>query len=220
MGKKVFDKINNVKKNNSRIKLSIIGISSLALCFVMIMFAFNALAAQRNATNEGTSQESTEQKKPNTKLANGGLFTLGDPFAKETEPETQTPTEVATEAPTEAPTPIVLTPITELVIAPENLAAAAPVQKVEVVQEVPVSTATYEISKLVYGIDVSRWQGNIDWAQVKADGIDFAMIKMGGRDCGDGSLYVDSCFEKNIQGALANGVQVGIYFFSQARVRQ
>jgi len=213
LGKKVYDKVNNVKKNNSRIKLSIIGIGSVALCFVMIMFALNALAGQKNTAFEGTSQESIEQKKVNIDIVNAGSYTFDDPYLEEIIPETEAATETPVE---EAPAIVELTPISELVIAPENLAVEAPHQEVEVVEEAPASTSTYEMSKLVYGIDVSRWQGNIDWAQVKADGVDFAMIKMGGRDCGDGSLYLDSCFEKNIQGALANGVQVGIYFFSQA----
>lgn len=78
-------------------------------------------------------------------------------------------------------------------------------------------TAVNEYSCLVYGIDVSKWQGNIDWAKVKAAGYKFVMIKCAGRAVdGNGQLYVDKCFEKNIEGALSNGIQVGVYFFSQA----
>lgn len=74
-----------------------------------------------------------------------------------------------------------------------------------------------EVAQVVMGIDVSKWQGNIDWAKVKSDGIDFVIIKAAGRSIGsDGSLYVDSKFEQNIKGALANGIPVGVYFFSQA----
>lgn len=77
--------------------------------------------------------------------------------------------------------------------------------------------AVNEYSCLVYGIDVSKWQGNIDWAKVKAAGYKFVMIKCAGRAVdGNGQLYVDKCFEKNIEGALSNGIQVGVYFFSQA----
>lgn len=75
------------------------------------------------------------------------------------------------------------------------------------------SDQIYEVNQLVYGIDVSRWQGDIDWSKVAADGITFAMIKCGG---GDDGLYEDRKFEQNIQGALANGIQVGIYFYSGA----
>lgn len=75
------------------------------------------------------------------------------------------------------------------------------------------SDQIYEVNQLVYGIDVSRWQGDIDWSKVAADGITFAMIKCGG---GDDGLYEDRKFKQNIQGALANGIQVGIYFYSGA----
>ena len=75
------------------------------------------------------------------------------------------------------------------------------------------SDQIYEVNQLVYGIDVSRWQGDIDWSKVAADGITFAMIKCGG---GDDGLYEDRKFKQNIQGALANGIQLGIYFYSGA----
>ena len=78
------------------------------------------------------------------------------------------------------------------------------------------STSIYEYSGIVKGIDVSKWQGNIDWSQVAASGVKFAIIKCAGRSTGTGSLYEDPMFEKNIQGAIANGIQVGVYFFSQA----
>ena len=73
-----------------------------------------------------------------------------------------------------------------------------------------------EYATIVNGIDVSKWQGSIDWNQVKASGISFVIIKCGGRSIGDGGLYEDSCFRQNIQGALNAGLKVGVYFFSQA----
>lgn len=66
------------------------------------------------------------------------------------------------------------------------------------------------------GIDVSRYQGKIDWAQVKQSGVDFAIIRLGYRGYGTGAIVQDSYFETNIQGALENGIEVGVYFFSQA----
>lgn len=76
------------------------------------------------------------------------------------------------------------------------------------------SDEVYENGNLVIGIDVSHWQGEIDWASVAGDGITFVMIKCGG---GDAGIYKDRKFEENIQGALANGIQVGVYFYSGAR---
>ncbi|MBR6472443.1 MAG: glycoside hydrolase family 25 protein [Firmicutes bacterium] len=69
---------------------------------------------------------------------------------------------------------------------------------------------------IVDGIDVSEFQGNIDWAKVKADGIDFAIIRVGGRGYTSGKLYDDCKFKRNIRGAKKNGIMVGVYFFSQA----
>ena len=66
------------------------------------------------------------------------------------------------------------------------------------------------------GIDVSKWNGEIDWGRVKNAGIDFAIIRAGYRGSSTGTLVVDPRFEENIKGASANGVMVGVYFFTQA----
>ena len=67
------------------------------------------------------------------------------------------------------------------------------------------------------GIDVSFYQGDsIDWPAVAADGVEFVMIRLGYRGYTEGGLKADSCFQKNIQGALDAGLDVGVYFFSQA----
>lgn len=66
------------------------------------------------------------------------------------------------------------------------------------------------------GIDVSTYQGNIDWEEVKAAGVDFAIIRCGFRGYVTGSVNEDANFKKNLKEAKAAGVDVGIYFFSQA----
>ena len=66
------------------------------------------------------------------------------------------------------------------------------------------------------GIDVSDNQHEIDWNAVAADGIDFAMIRLGYRGATEGDLYLDGYYYDNIAGAQAAGVDCGIYFFSQA----
>ena len=68
----------------------------------------------------------------------------------------------------------------------------------------------------VPGIDVSAYQPDIDWAEVEASGIEFAMIRVGYRGYGSGKLDLDDCFLKHMQGALDAGLDVGVYFFSQA----
>ena len=67
------------------------------------------------------------------------------------------------------------------------------------------------------GIDVSYYQGDIDWKQVKQSGIEFAIIRVGYRGYGEeGKMVEDKLFHKNIKGALDAGLMVGVYFFSQA----
>ena len=66
------------------------------------------------------------------------------------------------------------------------------------------------------GVDVSEFQGDIDWTQVKQAGIDFAFIRIGYRTYGDGIVTYDSAFQRNIEGAQAAGIKVGAYFYSQA----
>ncbi len=66
------------------------------------------------------------------------------------------------------------------------------------------------------GIDVSKHQGEIDWAKVAADGVEFVFIRVGNRGYGSGAIVEDPQFEANVVGALSNGIKVGVYFFSQA----
>lgn len=66
------------------------------------------------------------------------------------------------------------------------------------------------------GIDVSKYQGDIDWKKVKNDGVEYAIIRVGVRGYKTGELSLDERFEKNIKGAHAAGIKVGVYFFSQA----
>ena len=66
------------------------------------------------------------------------------------------------------------------------------------------------------GIDVSKWNGDIDWDVVKAEGVDFAIIRCGYRGSSSGCLVEDPYFKQNIAGAKKAGINVGIYFFTQA----
>ena len=68
----------------------------------------------------------------------------------------------------------------------------------------------------VAGIDVSVYQGEIDWQQVKDSGVEFVIIRCGNRGYVTGSLNEDVNFRHNIEGALNAGLDVGVYYFSQA----
>ncbi len=68
----------------------------------------------------------------------------------------------------------------------------------------------------VLGIDVSKWNGSIDWNKVRNSGISYVIIRCGYRGSTSGALIEDPTFKTNIKGATAAGLNVGIYFFTQA----
>ena len=78
------------------------------------------------------------------------------------------------------------------------------------------SEAAAETEQLSFGIDVARYQGTIDWAQVAASGIDFAMVRTGYRMDGTREIVADSNARYNMQEAQKNGIKLGVYFFSTA----
>ncbi len=67
-----------------------------------------------------------------------------------------------------------------------------------------------------FGIDVSKWNGTIDWQAVKNSGVNYVIIRCGYRGSSTGALVEDPKFRANIKGASDAGIKVGIYFFSQA----
>ncbi len=66
------------------------------------------------------------------------------------------------------------------------------------------------------GVDVSKYQGDIDWEKVAADDVEYAFIRLGIRGYTEGAIQEDEKFEDNINGALDHDLQVGVYFFTQA----
>ena len=75
---------------------------------------------------------------------------------------------------------------------------------------------SYSAGPFTRGVDVSAHQKEVDWRRVAATGMDFAMIRAGYRGYTSGGIVKDAWFDANMRGALANGLQVGVYFFSQA----
>lgn len=68
-----------------------------------------------------------------------------------------------------------------------------------------------------FGIDVSSYQGDIDWQLVREDGVEFAFLRLGFRGYGEeGNIRLDDKFEANYEGAHNAGIDVGVYFYSQA----
>ncbi len=68
----------------------------------------------------------------------------------------------------------------------------------------------------IKGIDISKYQKTIDWKKVAADGVKYAIIRVGYRGYDQGGLIEDDLFDANVKGALQNDVAVGVYFVSQA----
>ena len=66
------------------------------------------------------------------------------------------------------------------------------------------------------GVDVSKFQEDVDWEKVASQGFSFAIIRLGYRGYGNGSLVTDEYFERNVKGATAAGMDIGVYFLSQA----
>jgi len=92
----------------------------------------------------------------------------------------------------------------------EEADALADADKTEI-QKLQKTTANSRV-----GIDVSKWNGEIDWDKVKSAGVEFAIIRAGYRGSVTGSLVEDPYFTANMRGAAASGVPVGVYFFTQA----
>ena len=74
----------------------------------------------------------------------------------------------------------------------------------------------YKTSNTTIGIDVSKWQGDIDFNKIKEAGVEFVFIKLGGQNGIGGEYYVDPKFERNIEGFKNVGIPVGLYFYSYA----
>lgn len=73
-----------------------------------------------------------------------------------------------------------------------------------------------EVSGMAMGIDVSKYQGTIDWSKVKESGVEFAMIRVGYRAKSTGEIFEDPTARYNMQEAQNAGIMIGAYFFSSA----
>lgn len=95
-------------------------------------------------------------------------------------------------------------------------AAYAPEEDGTEVQISTVKEIASETDDITMGIDVSEFQGNIDWEQAAQSGIDFVMVRLGYRTAGSGEIREDACARYNLQEAQEQGLHLGAYFFSTA----
>ncbi len=143
-----------------------------------------------------------------------------DPTSTPEATATPSPTPEATATPTPTPTATpVPTPVPvksyDLLDASGNKVEGLPFLLPAPIQIV-LNTSGGNGSGKVLGIDVSKYQPNINWNEVKASGVEFVIIRMGYRGYGSGKIVEDPYFRQHLQGAKAAGLRVGIYFFSQA----
>lgn len=80
----------------------------------------------------------------------------------------------------------------------------------------PLTYAAQDGATGIFGIDVSKYQGKIDWQKVKDQGVQYVFIRVGYRGYGNGEIKLDEYFEEYMKGAAQVGIPVGVYFFSQA----
>lgn len=94
---------------------------------------------------------------------------------------------------------------------PEN-----PYGPIDFIEEEESGEITLTGGDSVKGIDVSEWNGDIDWQQVKDSGVEFVIVRVGGRGTEQGTLYGDERAQEYYEDATAVGLKVGAYFFAQS----
>lgn len=77
--------------------------------------------------------------------------------------------------------------------------------------------AKFKNENASFGIDVSSWQGDIDFQKVKDAGVEFAIVRVGSKWGREGDYFLDAKFERNIEGFNEVGIPVGAYFYSYAK---
>lgn len=158
------------------------------------------------------SEEETAETKNDNKYKDEFY---GDDLEEETEKTTQKPTTATTTKPNPQ---TASKPTSQQTTAKPNETTT---QKPTVPEtETPTTSPTNNNVRLVKGIDVSKWnsldKSPIDWVKVKNSGVEYVIIRAGYRGQSNPKLYEDPYFDEHIQGALSAGLQVGVYFYSQA----
>lgn len=209
----MLDKWNQLNKKQ---RMTLIGIAAgVLLAIVIIIGIAVAISSERSGlvsgTSEGFSSEQTETDS-NTEVSQMTETASAEDVVteQETSSETQEPSESESEA--------------KIQEDPQgsmegnmNEGSGANVEIGEVLENLPNENETLEIT---YGIDVSKYQGAIDWKQVAESGIDFAMIRVGYRTLKTGEIIADNNAKYNMQEAAKYGIKVGVYFFSTAVTRE
>jgi len=203
---------------------------SLMLCISILLLAVGCTTDKGKSGNEEAALQN-----PDTPVETNAAVLTDTPLPTQTPPRADTPVPTEPQASTADEVQAELPVATEAPVAPEMLhfvdVFGAPYE-VEINPQVERQTYLPECfvhdgDRLSYvgderyrsrlGIDVSSFQGDVDWAAVKDAGIEFVIIRLGYRGYGQaGTLCLDKKFLQNIEGAQAQGLDVGVYFFAQA----
>lgn len=161
-----------------------------------------SLPAMEEISDEDTQEEQIQELEEQENQTDQGLIVDGE----ESQPDMEEAENAGQEA--EAASQEAADPQTENMSTQQGTAVD--------VTELLSSGAVVETEKITLGIDVARYQGTIDWAQVAASGIEFAMVRVGYRTDSTREICADTNAKYNMQEAQKNGIKVGAYFFSTA----
>lgn len=165
-----------------------------------------------NPVEIGSQTQSTEVKETTENDTDDMMETSETNTAAEEITETQEPTE-PTES-TESTEEVVEGPVTECEILSANTVT---MEQIDITSDGEYRYIKDGKAASHKGIDVSKYQGNVDWKKVAEDGVEYAFIRVGCRGYGSsGTLIKDEKFHQNVKGALEHGIKVGAYFFTQA----
>ncbi len=179
----------NYIKQNKKVIFIILAVFSIIVIISVLLIVFGNKDNSVNVDAETTLETSTKEEASSTNQSGDNEATTGQ---EETEPVNNKP-----EDDEQDPQNIV-----------DNTAGdSGAIQNISDVK-------TEETKSL--GIDVSKYQGKIDWNKVKAAGVEFAIIRVGYRTDKTGVIYEDAYAAYNLQKASEAGIKIGVYFFSTA----
>lgn len=188
----------------------------VALAFIIIVVIVAVVMIRKNSTKDELMQETsmsvTEQiEEQETGQSIDESLEPDKPLQEETEQEN-----TVAEDNTQELSEDKMTDVED----PQNGAMSTQQGSEVDVAELLSSDNASETSQVTMGIDVARYQGTIDWAQVAESGIDFAMVRVGYRTNASREICADTNARYNMQEAQKNGIKVGVYFFSTAASKE
>jgi len=206
-----------MKKHVQLILLTVTGVLIVLLLIVILSLSLNKSREERDAVIEILAQNQEEEQGEDTadsENAKNGEATKNSEAAKSSEPEQEKKAEASASPAVETQKEITVGALDD-VQDPQSETSTG--NEAGTGAEVNVANLSPDETKgITIGIDVSKYQGTIDWAKVKEAGIEFAMIRVGYRAKSTGEIFEDPTARYNLQEAQAAGIKLGAYFFSCA----